>query len=89
MNKIPEKSSQPSYLRGWVLIIIAVAFDIVVRLITGAMAASARGLPMGDYLYSMNRIVMVRGIVDIIAVALVIIGIILLLITRFSSSKPK
>lgn len=77
MDKAPAKSSSPSFKSAWGVLIVAVAVELIGRIITGVMANSARNLALGNYINSMNQITMMQGIIDLIAVILVVISIIL------------
>jgi len=86
-SQTPVKSPLPSYKTGWGFLIAAVVEKIVGSILTGAMANSGRGQAMGDYLYRMNQVAMVNGVVDLLMVVLGIIGIVLLVRTYLARSR--
>jgi hypothetical protein len=89
--KTPLKNSLPSYRPGWTWLIVAVVVEIIGRIFTGVIADSARSqnYGLGNYIYVMNRLAFVQGLVDLLMVILGIIGIVLLVRTFLIRSKAK
>ncbi|KAF0109603.1 MAG: hypothetical protein FD147_2154 [Chloroflexi bacterium] len=86
-SKPPVKSSLPSYRSGWGFIIASVIWEVLGRIFSGALANSARGQAVGDYVFRMNQVAILQGFVDLIMVVLFFIGIIFLVRTYLARSK--
>lgn len=81
-SKIQE--ARPSYSTGVIIIITAIVFEVVGRLLVGSMQAAAKAKPisgikaMGDYVAVMNDLQKILFFIDLGMVLLVVLGIFLM-----------